>query len=141
MKSISLPRAREPRRSEIQQSVFLPALIEKCDLHQNSRDPEKMMDKIECVFEAFREKQDVVLVWRPHPLLKETLKSMCKAHLERYIMIENTYKNQGWGIYDDSSDMYRAIVWSDAYYGDGGSVAEIYRITGKPVMLQKMNIQ
>ncbi len=102
--------------------------------------PEKMMKKIEDVFEKFKSNTEVTLVWRPHPLLKASLKSMRDDYVKQYEMIEKKYVADGWGIYDDSSDMYRAIVWSDAYYGDGGSVAEIYKKTGKPIMLQNVDV-
>ena len=40
-------------------------------------------------------------------------------------------------IYDDSSDLNRAITLSDAYYGDLSSVVHLYLKTGKPIMIQK----
>ena len=46
------------------------------------------------------------------------------------------YKKSGIGIYDDTADLERAISFSDAYYGDGGSLRVLYENTGKPVMLQ-----
>ena len=40
------------------------------------RDTEEMLAKIRNVFEVFRNQKEVVLLWRPHPLLRETLCSM-----------------------------------------------------------------
>ncbi len=44
------------------------------------------------------------------------------------------------GIFDDTADMDRAVVLSDAYYGDGSSVMQLYQQTGKPVMCQNVLI-
>jgi len=101
---------------------------------------EKMLDKIEDTLKVFKENPEVVLLWRPHPILKATLKSMRNEFFERYEQIEREYIDGGWGIYDDTSDMYRAITLSDAYYGDWSSVVELYKRTGKPIMIQNVNI-
>jgi len=36
--------------------------------------------------------------------------------------------------------MDRAVVLSDAYYGDFSSVVQVYQKTGKPVMIQNADI-
>ena len=46
----------------------------------------------------------------------------------------------GFGIYDDSPDMDRAVIVSDAYYGDWSSIVHLYQKTGKPVMIQDVEI-
>lgn len=102
---------------------------------------EKMLHKIKCVFNMFREKKDeVVLLWRPHPLIKATVESMRPQLWQGYAQIVNQYKEEGWGIYDDSADLDRAIILSDAYYGDESSVIQLYEQTGKIVMIQNVNI-
>lgn len=101
---------------------------------------EKMIKKIRDVLEVFKENSETVLLWRPHPLLKATLKSMRPKLLHEYEKIEEEYKNTGWGIFDDTSDLYRAITISDAYYGDMSSVVELYKQTGKPIMIQNTEV-
>ncbi len=103
---------------------------------QNS---DKVCDKLRYVFDVFRNRDDVVLWWRPHPLMKATFHSMRPQYEEEYLSLEKQYIEEGWGIYDDSSDLHRAICWSDAYYGDGSSVVALYQQTGKPIMLQSVN--
>ena len=102
---------------------------------------EKMLRKMESVFEIFRENQDeVALLWRPHPLIKATVESMRPQLGAEYDRLVKKYREEGWGIYDDSSDIDRAIALSDAYYGDGSSVVQMYQQTGKPVMMQNVNV-
>lgn len=103
---------------------------------------EKMLDKIQSVFELFKKNQDrVVLLWRPHPLMKATIASMRPQLLEEYERIVQEYREAGWGIYDDTSDMERAVALSDAYYGDESSVRHLYQKTGRPVMIQDVTVE
>lgn len=98
---------------------------------------EKMLQKMESVFELFKENQDeVALLWRPHPLIQATIESMRPQLWEAYKEIRDRYVEEGWGIYDDSADVDRAVVISDAYYGDQSSVVQLYRETGKMSMIQ-----
>lgn len=98
---------------------------------------EKMLEKIKSVFRVFEARKDeVVLLWRPHPLIPGTIKSMRPQLWEMYKKIVDEYRQAGWGIYDDTADMDRAVVLSDAYYGDQSSVVYVYKKTGKPVMIQ-----
>ena len=100
---------------------------------------DQFMKKVKSVLETFKAQQDVVLWWRPHPLLRSTIEAMCQELLEEYDQLVNDYRQSGWGIYDETAELERAIAWSNGYYGDVSSVAELYKVTGKPVMIQ--NIQ
>jgi hypothetical protein len=100
---------------------------------------EAYLVKLQDVLNLFYEKQDdFVLLWRPHPLMETTIASMRPELLERYLQILNEYKEKAYGIYDDTSDLHRAIAFSDAYYGDGSSLVALYKLTGKPCMIQKV---
>lgn len=103
---------------------------------------EKMLQKMESVFEIFKEERDeVALLWRPHPLIQSTIESMRPQLWEGYQEIRNKYIEEGWGIYDDSADMDRAVILSDAYYGDGSSsVVVLYKKTEKPLMMQSVYV-
>lgn len=98
---------------------------------------ERMLKKMECVFEIFYEnREDIALLWRPHPLIESTLISMRPQLWESYKIIRDKYIEENWGIYDDTSDMDRAVILSDAYYGDESSVLQLYKKTEKPHMIQ-----
>ena len=102
---------------------------------------EKWVDKIENVLKIFMENQDeIALLWRPHPLIESTMKSMRPEVLEKYMMLKERYLAEGWGIYDETADVDRAVVLSDAYYGDVSSVVQLYKQTGKPIMIQNVEI-
>lgn len=102
---------------------------------------EKWVEKIADVLKIFKENRDkVVLLWRPHPLIESTMRSMRPEILWQFLDIKNIYLSEGWGILDDTADMDRAVILSDAYYGDGSSVVQLYQKTGKPIMIQNMDM-
>lgn len=102
---------------------------------------EKWVNKVENVLSIFKERQDeIALLWRPHPLIEETLRSMKPELLTKYQIIRDQYRDENWGIYDDTADLYRAIALSDIYYGDGSSVIQLFQQIGKPVMKQNVDV-
>jgi hypothetical protein len=101
---------------------------------------ERMLRKMESVFEAFRkDKDEVILLWRPHPLIQATIESMRPQLWAAYRDLRDRYVAAGWGIYDDSADMDRAVILSDAYYGDHSSVMHLYQKIGKPILIQNVD--
>ena len=97
---------------------------------------EAYIAKIHKVICFFAEREDAVLLWRPHPLIEATLLSMRPKLYKKYMEIKNQFIQEDIGIFDDTPDMYPAIGLSDAYYGDWSSVVWLYQETGKPVMIQ-----
>lgn len=95
-----------------------------------------MIQTIEQTISMFKDVDDIILLWRPHPLLKSTLVTMRRDLLGKYNEVEKKFKEAGWGIFDDSAELYRAITISDVYYGDWSSVAELYGKTNKPIIMQ-----
>ena len=102
---------------------------------------EQFLRKLEWVFNFFQKQEDVVLLWRPHPLMVETARAMNPEAVEPYLKLVEIYRRQKIGIYDDSRELHRAIDLSDAYYGSGSSVVELFRQQGKPVMLMSEQIR
>lgn len=101
----------------------------------------KMLLKIADTLEFFYNSRDeITLLWRPHPLMESTIHSYRPDLLPLYQSMVEDYRSLGWGIYDDSSDLNRAIMVSDCYYGDNSSVVQLYRQTGKPIMIQNVDI-
>ncbi len=102
---------------------------------------ESMIGKISRVIATFYEhREEIVLWWRPHPLIEATLTSMRPDLWEAYKVVRDKYIEDGFGIFDDSPDMDRALIYSDAYYGDGSSLVELYKKTGKPIMIQSATV-
>lgn len=94
------------------------------------------LGKMQYVFDTFKGREDACLLWRPHPLMESTLKSLRGAYLERYLELKEAFVRQGLGIYDDSPSIEDAIVQSDVYIGDSGtSVTSLFGVVGKPLFI------
>ncbi len=98
---------------------------------------ERMLKKIRRVFEQFREKKETTaFLWRPHPLIQATIESMRPGLAKEYQRLVEEYREEGWGIYDDSAELDRALAVSDVYYGDWSSLVALCRKLGMPVLIQ-----
>lgn len=102
---------------------------------------EKMLDKMHRVFQLFWEKrEDIALLWRPHPLVQATIEAMRPQLWEDYQNMARKYRREGWGIYDDTPQLARAIAVSDGYYGDWSSLIPLCKSVGMPVMVQNPEV-
>lgn len=103
---------------------------------------EKMLEKMQSVFQVFIEnKEEIALFWRPHPLIEATISSMRPQLWVEYQKIVEKYREDGWGIYDESPELDRAIALCDGYYGDHSSLVQLCQDVGKPIMIQDVEIQ
>lgn len=101
------------------------------------RHEERLLKKIRNTLQIFRENRDeVALLWRPHPLMETTIRSMRPRLRDAYEELVGQYRTEAWGIYDDTPNLDRAIALSDAYYGDPSSLVYLCRTAGMPVMIQ-----
>ncbi len=99
------------------------------------------LEKVVSVLNYFLRREDVVLWWRPHPLSTAVYDSMRHQLVDKYLKIIDWYKKSGFGIYDDTPDLQRALICTDAYYGDrSSSLVALYQLTGKPIMVQDVDI-
>ena len=97
---------------------------------------ENQIAKVKSVLESFKKRDDFAMWWRPHPLNVECLSAMRPQYLIEYNDIVEGYKKEGWGVYDDSPDLLRAIANTDAYYGDWSSLIPMFEVSGKFVVMQ-----
>lgn len=96
---------------------------------------EKMLDKIGDVIDFLEKRDDLALIWRPHPLIEPTLRDMCPELIPTYVKLVDCCKNLENCIFDDTNDMHMAMAWSDAFMGKYGSMIELYRVTKKPTIM------
>lgn len=99
------------------------------------------MDKIRYVLSCFEGREDVVLWWRPHPLLEATLQSTLPALYGEYMEIKRAFAGSGNGILDETGDAAVAAVIADAYLGENTtSLMHYFGVLGKPVMYTNWEI-
>ncbi|MGN0277784.1 MAG: hypothetical protein ACI4C4_00375 [Lachnospiraceae bacterium] len=99
------------------------------------------LKKMEYVFQCFANRNDVCLVWRPHPLLESTFESMRASYKPIYDALKKYYLESDFGIYDDTPEITDTIALCDAYIGDAGtSVTSLFGVVGKPLFILNNNI-
>lgn len=99
-------------------------------------DTETFLKKMKYVFQCFKGKEDVCLLWRPHPLLESTFDSMRPEFRPVYDELKKTFIENSLGIYDTTPDIEKSIALSDAYIGDAGtSVTSLFGVAGKPIFI------
>lgn len=82
---------------------------------------EVFLNKLEEVLTLFQAHEKYCLLWRPHPLLENSLRTIRADFLERFLALKEAYILGKWGIFDDSAQMERAMFYADMYLGDDGS--------------------
>lgn len=93
-------------------------------------------DKLKHIFQWFKGRDDVALIWRPHPLLESTVKSMRPNLMEKYHELLDYFNNEHIGIWDNTPDITRTIAIVDAYIGeDGSSVVNLFGAADKPIFI------
>ncbi len=94
------------------------------------------LKKMRYVFSLFQGREDVCLLWRPHPLLESTFDSMRKEFRPAYDVLKREFVRTKTGILDETPDIENTIALCDAYIGDAGtSVTSLFGVAGKPMFI------
>lgn len=96
----------------------------------------RSLEKVRRTLSYFKFNSDkAFVIWRPHPLLKQTLISMIPGLVHEYDKMVEIFSKGNYGVIDNNASMYYSIYWSDMYYGyKSSSMTELYKYTGKVVL-------
>lgn len=96
----------------------------------------KTFDKVKETLGFFKNNRDKsFVIWRPHPLMRQSLVSMLPYLVDEYDEIMSEFINSGYGVLDTNPSMHYAMFWSDMYYGyKTSSMTELYKYTEKIVL-------
>ncbi len=76
------------------------------------------LKKIKRLCEVISCQSQVALIWRPHPLLTATIRSMRPHLMAEYHSLKEYFIENKIGVLDETSDISRAVAISDAYIGE-----------------------
>lgn len=100
------------------------------------------IEKIKKLSSYFSGREDCILLWRPHPLLNETLDSMRPDLLPYYENLLENMRRMPNVIIDLTADVTRAVKMCDAYIGEeSSSIVHLFGVEGKPVFLLNMKVR
>jgi hypothetical protein len=102
--------------------------------------PEEVVRKLDEVLDVVEATEDLTLWWRPHPLERATVTSMVPRLEALYTAYQDRAQRSDRVIVDTSLDLQRAIHNTDAYFGHWSSVTELFGFTGKPMVIQHVNV-
>lgn len=90
--------------------------------------------RLRYVLDMFKGRDDVCLLWRPHPLLDATFASLRSGHKAQYDVLKKEFIEKEIGILDETADIENTIALSDVYIGDPWtSVTALFGVAGKPL--------
>ncbi|WP_312503636.1 hypothetical protein [Lacrimispora sp.] len=99
------------------------------------------LQKIKNICEIMNSQEQVALIWRPHPLLVATIKSMRPDLLAEYISLKEYFIVHKIGLLDETPDISRAVAISDGYIGEEStSVVNLFGAAGKPIFILNNHI-
>jgi len=102
---------------------------------------EVFLRKMRYVFDTFNGREDVCLLWRPHPLLESTFSSMRSKFKPLYDALKREFIENRIGILDETPNIEDTIALSDVYIGDSWtSVTSLFGVAGKPLFIFNNNI-
>ena len=112
------------------------SLMLNTSLHQFLVDGEMYLQKIARIFEVVRQREDITIVWRPHPLLHSTIESMRPELLAMYEQLQQSFLESGVGILDTTPDIASTVAIVDGYIGEtSSSVVNLFEAAGKPLFI------
>jgi hypothetical protein len=103
--------------------------------------PDEVVRKLGEVLDVVETSEDLALWWRPHPLERATVTSMLPRVEALYTTYQDRAQRSDRVIVDTSLDLQRAIHNADAYFGHWSSVTELFGFTGKPMVIQEVNVE
>lgn len=113
-----------------------PVLMLNTSINCFLSEGEAYLKKLGAVFKLFEEERDVVLIWRPHPLLEATIRSLRSDFIEIFQKIKQYFISHEIGIYDTTPDITKTVAISDAYIGESASsVVSLFDVAGKPIFI------
>ena len=96
----------------------------------------RTFDKVKETLVFFKKNSEkAFVIWRPHPLMRQSLVSMFPDLVDEYDEIMSEFISGDYGVLDANPSMHYAMFWSDMYYGyKTSSMTELYKYTGKIVL-------
>lgn len=97
-----------------------------------------LLKKLNFLFFELKQHKDVVVIWRPHPLIKSTIEAMLPNLKSVFNKLLSSFVNNNIGILDQTPNFNNTLALCDAYIGDAtGSVPYLFGVSGKPMFILK----
>lgn len=119
----------KPDGSRKEAVLFTLSIVEMLKYNRSS------FRKAKRIFEEYMEqKDDKILIWRPHKLLPDYIIKLRPELFEDFRTLLEFYINNNIGIFDETPTPTPAIILSDSMIDGECGLKELYKATGKPII-------
>ncbi|MDL2301836.1 CDP-glycerol glycerophosphotransferase family protein [Lachnospiraceae bacterium OttesenSCG-928-D06] len=92
--------------------------------------------KIRKIFDTISKDDRIVIIWRPHPLLRTTMQSLRPHLIKSYNELKKYFIDNDMGIFDETIDITNIVAISDGYIGESeSSIINLFGVAGKPIFI------
>lgn len=99
-------------------------------------EPERFLERTEKLLLYFRERPEISLIWRPHPMSLHTFEK--QENRDAYQRILRWCEDIDNIILDQSEDFIGSLIKADAYIGDRSSLMVLFGMKGKPMYIYEL---
>ncbi len=93
------------------------------------------LNQIETVIRSYIKNDKVCLIWRPHPLYKDTIIAHDRKELRHFEELEELVKNSSKDIFDETKIPEIPIKFADEMISDPSSLVILWKTTGKKLTM------
>ncbi len=97
-------------------------------------------EELHYVLSLFANRDDVALIWRPHPLTEAAVRQNARVWSALYENFESRFLSFDNTILDKSRSYLTAFGASNAYFGDDSSLVLEFALMGKPICLKQSGV-
>ncbi len=115
-------------------TVLLATTLNLLLLQSNDEEPFGWITYMKLFLDSILQSADLTLIWRPHPLMEQTIRSMRPYLMDEYAKLVDSIAARQNCIIDRQPDCRYAFYYSDALISDGASMLMQYMPTQKPVL-------
>ena len=98
----------------------------------------RWMAKLWQTYHTISRQEDVVTIFRPHPLIMTMMKSKYPEFIDEYKKWRAAMEVLPQVIIDNNADLEKTVAVADAYMGETSSVVQLFAMQGKPIFYQDM---
>ena len=134
MKDPGMPDKSWEKCRKFKKTVLMTATLDMLLAQSNDTEPYRWISRMQSFLDVILSFPDLALIFRPHPLMKQTIRSMRPYLIDEYEKLESRIAGCSCCIIDHEQDSRYAVYCADALISDGGSMTMQFMAAEKPVL-------
>ncbi len=134
LKEPGMPQEKWETCRNFKKTILLTTTLDLLLAQTCGDDPYEWIRYMRLFLNSILQYDDLAVIWRPHPLMRQTVCSMRNDLVDEYDSLIQEITSYPGCILDEQTDSRYALFYSDALIADGGSMPMQYMVTEKPVL-------